>query len=279
MHYSPLPDRAVLAVSGDDARSFLQGLVTKAMDKVTENHAVFAALLSPQGRFLYDFFISQHENRLLLETNKERLADLLKRLKMYRLRSKVEFTELPEFSVYAVWGGDTPQKESEIRYSDPRLPELGVRILAKEPYAHGEQGDYDLHRLSLGVPEGSKDLAVDRSILLEYGYDELHGVDFDKGCYVGQEVTARSKHRASLRKFIHTVQAGNVLPPSGTPVLAGEREAGEMRSSNGTRGLAHLKVEEVARAAREKLPLIAAGITLTATLPGWCRTVFQSETA
>jgi folate-binding protein YgfZ len=265
-YYSPLPDRAVLAVFGEDARDFLQGLITKDIKKAGANHAVFAALLSPQGRFLHDFFITEHDGKLLLETDRERLPDLIKRLTMYRLRSKVQFETL-DMPVTAVWG-----KGVQEGYADPRLPSLGARVLGAPPVA--TQADYDHHRLSLAVPEGNKDLIIDRSIILEYGYDELGAVDFDKGCYVGQEVTARSKHRATLRKFIHAVQADAALPPKGTPVMAGAREAGLMASSSGALGLAHLRVEEVQRAARENIPLTALGVTLKASLPSWCRTSF-----
>lgn len=141
----------------------------------------------------------------------------------------------------------------------------------------GAEDDYDSHRLSLGVPEGSRDLIPDRSLILEYGYDELHGVDFAKGCYVGQEVTARSRFRATLRKFIHCVRSDAMLPPFATPVLAGEREAGAMASSRGNIGLAFLRLEEVERAQTESLPLMAQGIPLRVNLPFWHRISFAHQ--
>jgi folate-binding protein YgfZ len=288
MYYSHLPNRGVLAVSGEDARDFLQGLITRDARKINPKKAIFAVLLSPQGRFLYDFFIIEREGKFLLEMEKARLPDLVKRLTMYRLRSKVQFEQLP-MQVAAEWGDG-----AEGTYADPRLPELGWRIVfdassRRKPGSQGlgyevpafagttEEGDYDRHRLLLGVPEGSKDLTFDRSLILEYGYDELGAVDFDKGCYVGQEVTARSKHRATLRKFIHMVRSEQPLPPKGTAVMAGAREAGLMASSSGGVGLAHLRVEEVERAHREGLPLSANGIELVAKLPGWCKTAFAPD--
>lgn len=268
--YAYLPDRAVLAVYGEDAREFLQGLVSNDVRDIASHHAVFAALLSPQGRFLHDFFISFQQEQFWLETDKARLPDLAKRLSMYRLRSKVTIEPLPQMQVAALWGQDVRDG-----YADARLSELGNRVVFEaSPAFAGMSGDYERHRLSLGVPEGAKDLIADRSILLEYGYDELGGVDFAKGCYVGQEVTARSKHRASLRKFIHQVEGQAPLAPAGTPVLAGAREAGVMASSSGGIGLAHLKVEEVTRAARENVALVAGGVMLTAKLPQWCKTAF-----
>ena len=271
MAYSILQDRAVLAVSGEDARAFLQGLITNDIHKVTEKQAVFAALLSPQGRFLFDFFITEQDGQLLLETDKARLPELKKRLMMYRLRSKIECEERPELQVYAVWGQGSGIRD-QLGYTDPRLPKLGTRILSEEipDFATMTKGDYDAHRISHGVPEGSKDLIIDRSILLEYGYDELHAIDFAKGCYVGQEVTARSKHRATLRKFLHQVLADTPLPASGTLVLAGEQEAGVMAGSVGNAGLALLRVEAVQKGTK----LEAAGIALKANLPSWCNTSF-----
>ncbi len=271
-HVTHLTDRAILAIAGEDARDFLQGLITKDVKAIGPGHAAFAALLSPQGRFLFDFFITEQGGVLLLDTEKARLPDLIKRLTMYRLRSKVTFTET-DLQVCAAWG-----ENAGGTYIDPRLPALGWRSIEQHPSA-GAQGDYDAHRLSLAVPDSSKDLIVDRSILLEYGYDELHAVDFDKGCYVGQEVTARSKHRATLRKFIHAVEAQSPLPPKGTPVMTGAREAGIMASSSGGIGLAHLRVEEVQRAAKENTPLTAAGISLSARLPAWCKTAFAEGVA
>jgi hypothetical protein len=278
IYYAPLTDRAVFAVSGDDAESFLQGLITNDIRKATEAQAIFAALLSPQGKFLYDFFIIRHKGKWLFDTDKARLPDLMKRLSMYRLRSKVEFAEMPELQVMAVWGEERGARHEVrgISYADPRVPELGQRILDKEIPAFAgmtkqEPGDYDRHRLTLSVPDGARDLIPDRSLPLEYGYDELNAIDFNKGCYVGQEVTARTKHRATLRKFIHSVKADAVLPPFGTPVMAAEREIGVMAGSNVQIGLALLRVEEAVR------PLSAAGITLTASLPVWCSTSFVSD--
>src|SRR5665213_974261 len=123
-----LPDRAVLALSGEDARAFLQGLITNDIRKVVPGKAIFAALLSPQGRFLHDFFIVEHEGKLLIETDKARLPDLKKRLLMYRLRSKVEIEELPQMQVAAIWG-EKPDAGNHVRYTDPRLPELGMRVI------------------------------------------------------------------------------------------------------------------------------------------------------
>jgi folate-binding protein YgfZ len=295
-YYAHLDDRGVLAIDGGDARDFLQGLITGDVRKIGSDAPVFAALLSPQGRFLYDFFITVREEKFLLDTDKTRLPDLIKRLTLYRLRSKVHFEELPDMQVAAAWNAARhPEPEAKditeilrfaqndacFIYADPRLPELGWRVMDnKVPAFSGmtksEIRDYDRHRISLGVPEGSKDLIFDRSILLEYGYDELGAVDFDKGCYVGQELTARTKHRAALRKFIYRVHADNPLPARGTPVLAEGREAGILTSVDGNNGLAHMRVDEVKRALEGGRQLTAGNVTVTAALPSWCKTVFET---
>lgn len=260
MSISLLSDRSVLAVSGEDARSYLQGIITNDIHKATAEKAVFAVLLSPQGKYLFEFFIIEHEGRLLLETDKARLPDLIKRLMMYRLRAKVVFEEVAALQVAAVWN-EAPV--AGIAYDDPRLPALGKRVLTSQ--ALKSIADYDAYRISLGVPEGGKDLIVDRSILLEFGYDHLHAIDFKKGCYVGQEVTARSKHRATLHKYIHCVSADFPLPPSGTIIMSNGRELGEMRSSCGTTGLALLRTADAALSQQ----MLAGNIPIRAGMPQW----------
>jgi folate-binding protein YgfZ len=271
MPYTLLPDRAVLTVGGEDAADFLQGLISNDIRKATAGNTIFAALLTPQGKYLHDFFISAQDGQFLLETDKPRIADLQKRMSMYKLRSKVTLELLPELQVAASW--DDTSASGELVYADPRLPALGQRIIGKALPAEENMAAYHHHRIALGVPQASLDLIPDRSLLLEYGYDELHGVDFAKGCYVGQEVTARSKHRATLRKFIHIVEGSPALPPPLTPIMQQGKEVGHMASSIGTLGLAHLRIED----ARNSEPLLAGDVRLRAVLPSWCRTNFQTQ--
>lgn len=263
---SHLTDRAVLAITGEDARGYLQGLITNDIRKVTPEKAIFAALLSPQGKYLFEFFIIEQKGVLLLETDKARLPELIKRLSMYKLRAKVEFEERSDLQVAASWENERiTSHESQLVFDDPRHPALGQRILFQKviPAKAGIE-DYETHRLSLGIPEGGKELIVDRSLLLEFGYDHLNAIDFAKGCYVGQEVTARSKHRASLHKYIHCVSAETSLPPVGTPVIQNGKEIGELRSSHGTVGLALLRIEEASRG-----NLLAAELPIRVSLPTW----------
>ncbi len=272
MYYTHLPQRGLLSFSGEDTVSFLQGLVSNDVTKLP----CYAALLSPQGKYLHDFFLSGDGQRVLLDGEKHRLDDLYKRLSLYKLRSKVAIERLPESQgVVAVWGGESAQLAR-----DPRLPELGFRITgdvalnaswcAQQGWQSVTPDDYDRHRLRLGAPDGSRDLIVDKTLLLESGFEPLHGVDFQKGCYVGQEVTARSKYRGQVRKALYTVHAQNgELPEAGTPILAGDVTVGEVRSHAGELGLAFIREEEYQRAQESGVALTAGGVGVTAALPVW----------
>ncbi len=259
LFYTQMPSRGLIEVSGPDARAFLQGLVSNDMDKVDEKKAIYAAFLSPQGKFLHDLFIAQKDGKFLLDCEKDRAGDLLKRLMIYKLRSKVDVKNLSDnYEIYALWGknGDLPKGKGEtaqyggaIIYCDPRLPDAGWRALHPAQYSKlniaaaeiSDFADYDYHRAALGLPEGSRDLEVDRAILLENGFDELHGIDWGKGCYLGQELTARTKYRGLVRKRLLPCLADSDLPAFASPIKAvlndgTELDAGETRSA--VRGIA-----------------------------------------
>jgi hypothetical protein len=222
-HYVQLEDRGVLAISGEDRVLFLQGLVSNNVESVTYDRSVYSALLTPQGKFLYDFFIFTDGDRLLLECDLSFLMGLKKRLQIYRLRSKVELTDVSsEFDVYVGFGGSihsligltkklgqTSRFLDGTAFVDPRLLELGVRIIVSKNTVLGNLGlnecsicDYNLLRIKLGVPDGVQDMQAEKTILLEAGFDELNGIDWNKGCYMGQELTARTKYRALIKKAI-----------------------------------------------------------------------------
>ena len=261
--------RGLVAISGDDRAAFLQGLVSNDVTRVSAERAVYAALLTPQGRFLHDFFIAAVGDTLYLDCEAQRRDDLRRRLSIYRLRSKVVLADASaEFAVALLYGtgprerlglNDEPGAarpwEGGVAYVDPRLPELGARtilprarageILARAGLVPGNAGDYDRLRLSLGVPDGSRDLPVEKAILLENGFDELHGIDWQKGCYMGQELTARTRYRGLVRKRLLPVEVDGPLPAPGTIIAAGDKEAGEMRSGIDGLGLALLRLEHL----------------------------------
>jgi hypothetical protein len=258
-----LPARAVLAVTGEDRVSFLQGLVSNDVADSAPGRAIWAALLTPQGKWLADFFILSDGERLLLDCERAQLAMLHQRLSRYRLRSRVALNEA-ELVVYAAWDGDP--ELSGVVARDPRLPEAGWRVLSAEPVAvNATEEEWDLHRLALGLPDGSRDMEAEKSILLEAGFDELHGVSWTKGCYMGQELTARTKYRGLVKRRLVPVLIDGETPPVGTPILWEGREVGTMRSSAGGRGMAVVRLE-----ALEKM-LHCEGATVTPAAPKWMR--------
>ena len=289
---SMLPDRGVITVTGDEARSFLQGIVTNDTEKVTPERAGYGAFLTPQGKYLFDFFMAEINDRILMETERERIPDFIKRLSLYKLRAKVELEDVsPDYCVAAAFGvgvldafslpaapGACIEIGSGIAFTDPRLMEAGARIIAplnetvafENPAVEcAESAVYDAHRIALGLPDSSRDLIVDKSVLLENGFDELNGIDWHKGCYMGQEVTARTKHRGLVKKRLLPVTLDGAAPESGTPIMAGDREAGEMRSSCGSIGLALIRLGYLDDADSPATPLSAGKASLTPKKPAW----------
>lgn len=283
--------RGVLRIEGPDARTFLQGLISNDINKVTPARAIYAAFLTPQGRFLHDFFIAEVEGALLLDCEAPRLDDLKRRLGMFKLRSKVAIGDASaDFVVTAIIGDDAAAKfglaaEAGAAKSwanggvfvDPRLAAAGLRaILPRQSAAQaleqagiegGTYAEYERRRLSLGLPDGSRDMPIEKAILLENGLDELNGVDWNKGCYLGQELTARTKHRGLVRKRLMPVAIDGPTPEPGTPVMAGDQDAGEMHSAMDSVGLAMLRLEFLEQ--QEKPAFTAGPARLTPKKPDW----------
>ena len=237
-----LPHRGIFQISGEDRATFLQGLITNDITKVSPARPLYAALLTPHGRFLHDFFISEADDAYLLETESERIPELLQKLIVYKLRSRVIFTPRPDFPVYVVWG-DELEEIPEGAFVDPRLPELGLRGRGALPLPTASLEDYNRHRLQWGIPEGGLDLIPEKSIPLECGLDELNAIDWEKGCYMGQELTSRTKFRGLVRKRLFPVKIKGTPPPYGATIFKNEKEVGSMRSSLGEQGLALLRLE------------------------------------
>ena len=256
-----LPERAVIAVSGEDRVSFLQGLVSNDIAQAVPGQAVWAAFLTPQGKWLADFFIQADGDRVLLEVERAQTAMLIPRLSRYRLRAKVAIAPADEYGVYAAWGEPAPPPPAA---RDPRLPEAGWRILSKAPIeTNATAEDYDSHRLRLGLPDGSRDMESEKSILLEAGFDELHGVSWSKGCYMGQELTARTTDRGLIKRRLVPVAIDGPPPGPGTPVMRDGLEVGTMRSSRDGIGLATVRLDVLS------VPLTCGEARLISRLPGW----------
>ncbi len=278
--FTRLP-RSVLIVAGEDRYAFLQGLVSNDITKATPTQAIWAAFLTPQGKFLWDLFICDTGEALWMDVEAERAEAFRKKLSMYKLRSKVTITLDDGLAVFAAFGdgtaaalglADMAGAARGACFIDPRLAAAGARLFAADDQALRAAGlveapfaQWDRHRLALGLPDGSRDLEVEKALLLENGFEELAGVDFAKGCYMGQELTARTKYRGLVRKRLLPVTIAGPTPEPGTPVMAGEIEAGEMRSARGEIGLAVLRLEQV----RAGAALTCGGAVLTPSVPGW----------
>ena len=236
MEQALLTNRGVLALGGADRVAFVQGLVSNDVRLATQERTIYACLLTPQGRFLHDMFIYAEPERLLLECEADRRDDLLKRLKMFALRSAITLQDVTaDFAVQVAWPDETG-------LPDPRHLALGSRQLAKpENIDPAACVAYDRHRLSLGVPDGSRDMSVGEALLLENNIDALNGIAWDKGCYMGQELTARTKYRGLVKKQLRVVQIEGEPVPVGTILHADGKEVGEMRTSNGDLGLALIR--------------------------------------
>jgi folate-binding protein YgfZ len=264
MPIAVLPERGVVEVTGADRVAFLQGLVSNDVTLSAPGKAVWAALLTPQGKWLVDFFVFAEGERLLLDCARDQAAMLVVVLSRYRLRAKVALRDASsEFFVSAGWGGAVIP--AGLAAPDPRLPEAGWRALsAVAADATAEQ--YDAHRLSLGLP-GTADLEPQKTALLEAGFDELSGISWTKGCYMGQELTARTRYRGLLKKRLFPVAVDGPMPPPGTPITREGVEIGEMRSGRDGRGLALLRIEAV-----EAGGAFASGeARLTPRIPAWMK--------
>lgn len=291
MNLAVLEDRAVLRVAGADARDFLQNIITNDVSRVGDSTAVWGALLTPQGKYLHDFFIVEVAGALMLDCEKARVSDLADRLKRYRLRSKVEIEDVTaDWAVAALMGTDADSGAlvgyegrggpfaGGVCYVDPRYGGMGARALIPrsalgELLAVGFQevgaDVFDYTRLCLGLPDGSRDLPVDKALPMENGFDGLHGIDWDKGCYVGQEMTARMRYRGTRRRQLLPVEIDGAAPEPGTAIMLGKREVGEMRSSAQGIGLALLRIDALETLAKEGGKLSAGGIAITPLRPPW----------
>jgi folate-binding protein YgfZ len=270
-----LPDRGVLRVSGEPARHFLNNLVTGNIETLKPGDARYAALLTPQGKIVADFLVveapAEDGGGFFIDAPKALLADLVQKLNFYKLRAKVTIEPLDALSVLAAWDG-IGATEYGLDYRDPRLPALGQRVLVPADVASQaavdlgadlvDASEYDAHRIALGVPRGGVDFIYGDAFPHEADIDKLHGVDFRKGCYVGQEVVSRVEHRGTARNRIVPVAFDAHAAQDGSAVMAGDKNVGIMGSSAGSLGLAMLRIDRVADALAAGTPLVAGGIPM-----------------
>jgi tRNA-modifying protein YgfZ len=267
-----LEDRGVVRVSGEDATAFLQGLLTNDVERLEPGEARYAALLSPQGKILFDMIVlrapSETGAAYLLDCAASQAADLAKRLGFYKLRAKVAVADLSaDHGVVAGWGEEPENAPGGIVYHDPRAAGLGWRaILPRDKaaaFGAGHVHEYDALRIALIVPKGGVDFAYGDAFPYDANLDLLNGVDFEKGCYVGQEVVSRMKHRGTARKRVARVKTGDDAPPPGAPILDGALPVGTLGSSSGREALAMLRLDRVEDAKAAGRPLSADGVGVT----------------
>jgi hypothetical protein len=271
-----LADRTVVRVEGPGARAFLQGMITNDINKAGDGAAIHTGLLTPQGKILFDFFAVPEGDGYLLECGKAQASALTRRLLFYRLRAQVKIKEEPSFMVAAAWGEAPRLPDGAIAYADPRLPSLGLRILLPSDARIADLGcalvpeaDYRARRIGLGVPEGGRDYVHGDAFPHDALFDQLNGVDFKKGCYVGQEVVSRMEHRGTARKRIVGVEGEGPLPAPGTEITAGGNPIGTLGSTSGTSGLALLRLDRAEEAKAAGIPLRAGDVTVALRIPSW----------
>lgn len=270
--------RAIIALSGEDRIAFLQGLLTQDMNALREDRGLFAALLSPQGKILHDMFLLAHDDSVLMDVTADQKDALLKRLNMYKLRAKVTLADVSDQWQIAYRQradhatiGHVTRKPKKCIMTDPRAAEMGARLylqhgLEERPKQTFTMEQYHLHRLRLGIPD-SADIHDD--VALDAGYDALNAISFSKGCYVGQEVTARMHYKQINRRGFYTLEAPSALPAFGHAIMAGDVDAGELRSHCGSIGLAMLKFEVIERAVQQGTPITVHNLKLTIHAPAW----------
>jgi folate-binding protein YgfZ len=287
-----LPDRSVVKVAGNDAVKFLDGLITADLDKVTAGNARYAALLTPQGKIIADFIVvkAAEDDHYFLDCPRALAPTLVQRLNFYKLRAKVIVEDLSEtLGIMAIWDG-AGAKGAGLCYADPRLPALGSRCMLATHIAGSaaasdigatpvDAADYEAHRIALGVPRGGSDFIYNDAFPHEADMDQLGGVDFDKGCFVGQEVVSRMEHRGTARNRVVPVAFDGPPPEAGATVAAGETTLGMMGSGSGAigRGLATLRLDRVADAMANGTPMVAGGIAIRPLKPAWARFQWPGE--
>jgi hypothetical protein len=283
-----LADRGVLKIAGDDARNFLHGLVSADILKLAPGSARFGALLTPQGKIIADFIIVEAAGRdgggFFLDVPRALAAPLRAKFNVYKLRSRVTIEDLSDvLGVLAAWDGSATVAAG-LSYADPRLAALGWRAMLPPHRAAGvaadlgaalvDAGEYEAHRIALGIPRGGVDFSYGDAFPHESDMDQLGGVDFEKGCYVGQEVVSRMEHRGIARTRAVPVRYDGSAPEPGAAVTAGGRQVGTMGSAAAGHGLALIRLDRAADALSHGETLLAGGVAIRLAKPDWARFAF-----
>lgn len=288
-----LPDRGVVKIAGDDARAFLNNLITSDIDDLVPGKARFGALLTPQGKIVADFLVTEapagHGGGLLIDCPRELAQPLATKLGFYKLRAKVTVENLSDgLGVLAVWDGE-PAMKPDLTFADPRSAALGFRILVPADLAEKtasvlgaelvDEPAYEAHRISCGVPRGGIDFAYGDAFPHETNMDRMAGVDFDKGCYIGQEVVSRMQHRGTARTRIVAITLDGTTPVAGTEIRAADKPVGTMGSSAGNSGLALVRADRATDALDAGAAFVAGDITIQLADPDAVRALVAKKHA
>ena len=280
MKLAQLTNRALVRIDGEVAVDFLQNLITCDVEQLIEGEASFGALLTPQGKILFDFFCVRTGTGFLFDIASELQADFIKRMTFYKLRTPVEIAAVnDDYKVYAAWDSlETPDMddvdiEDGHAFYDPRLAKMGIRMIISVQETNAEALDYKQHRLAVGMPESGSDYAFGDTFPHDAMMDQFEnkgaGVAFTKGCYVGQEVVSRMQHRGTARRRIIMIIADQELPQSGSSIEAGGKSIGTIGSTQSTNGLAMVRIDRLANAIENGDEVSSEGIVLQTRLPEW----------
>jgi tRNA-modifying protein YgfZ len=291
-----LPNRGVIKVAGDGARTFLHGLVTADVLNLKIGEARFCALLTPQGKIISDFIVAEARAKdgggFFLDVPQAQIATLIGKLNLYRLRAKVIIEDLSQvLGVLAAWDGAPAPSSSAtaigLRYPDPRLPTLGLRVMLPPHLAGAAATElgatlvgaaaYEAHRIALGVPQGGADFSYGDAFPHEADMDQLGGVDFAKGCYVGQEVVSRMEHRGTARTRAVPVRFAGAAPQAGAAIVAGDRQLGSLGSAADGNAIALLRLDRVTDALAHGETLMAGATPIHLIKPDWAHFAFPGE--
>lgn len=278
MPFAQLKDRALISVSGPDAEHFLQNILTTDLDVLTPGQAKPGALLSPQGKILFDFLISRAgENAFRLECRADISDDFERRLTLYKLRAKVEIAKADQALVTVAWGVESTPSQSDSTAADTRFANGAVTRCYGHADERSDLAAWQASRIASGIAESGSDYQLGDAFPHDVLLDETGGVGFKKGCYVGQEVVSRMQHRGTARRRVLIVQAGLPLPAAGTELTVEGRPVGTLGSNAGTTGLAIARIDRVKAALDAGQPIMAGDVPVTVTIPAWAKFSFPQE--
>ncbi|WP_378943525.1 YgfZ/GcvT domain-containing protein [Mesorhizobium sp. ANAO-SY3R2] len=265
-----LTDRAVIAVSGPDAEHFLQNILTVDLGALGQREAKPGALLSPQGKIMFDFLVSRcGENALRLECRADISDDFVRRLMLYRLRAKADISKQDQADIAVSWQADSAASHADSTVRDSRFQPQILRHYGAAPTSDATEADWHAFRIVSGVAESGSDYALGDAFPHDVLLDQTGGVGFRKGCFIGQEVVSRMQHRGTARRRVLLVSAASPLPAPGTDLVSGGKVVGTLGSVSDTRGLAIARIDRVKAALDAGAEITAGEAAVTPAIPAW----------